>query len=388
MDRDRPHQPGAVKRAQGLSEGLPVASFSPARKPADKEIEAARPPPRPQRLPGISPRAAARRRRRRDRAADSRLLAADRKAWQCRYRRAVALCLSAAPRQRSGAGIAARAGAVPLHRSRDSRPRSWRLSTPQKIGALRQEKNFVGLALLGLLVACDILFKVDAKDEGLRASEGDDHLVLWDFHDLLFHTHSTEGRQANPLGGRYPYVGSDRRRRRPCARHGRARRSTCRRLRLRTGEPASPFAALLRRTAFGPRFRRGQADHACRACAPPRHRRPACKSKWTHPARFRRRPCRPRCSTYTSRPYPSAGSAYELELYLTVNNCEGLARGFYHYDADRHALVPIAARAQDIEAQFSRRALRWMRWDAANPASRSPRASTASPGNTARSPIR
>src|SRR5262249_1068131 len=56
---------------------------------------------------------------------------------------------------------------------------------------------------------------------------------------------------------------------------------------------------------------------------------------------------------YTRRPYPSAGSAYELELYLLVANCEGLARGLYHYDADRHALVPIEARAQEIEAQLA-----------------------------------
>src|SRR5277367_6540761 len=34
---------------------------------------------------------------------------------------------------------------------------------------------------------------------------------------------------------------------------------------------------------------------------------------------------------YTARPYPSAGSAYELEFYLAVANCDGLARGFYHY---------------------------------------------------------
>ena len=26
-------------------------------------------------------------------------------------------------------------------------------------------------------------------------------LVLWDFHDLLFHARSTPGRHANPLGG-------------------------------------------------------------------------------------------------------------------------------------------------------------------------------------------
>jgi SagB-type dehydrogenase family enzyme len=56
---------------------------------------------------------------------------------------------------------------------------------------------------------------------------------------------------------------------------------------------------------------------------------------------------------FTARPYPSAGSAYELELYLAVGRCEGLARGFYHYDADRHALVPIGARPQQLDAQLA-----------------------------------
>ena len=31
---------------------------------------------------------------------------------------------------------------------------------------------------------------------------------------------------------------------------------------------------------------------------------------------------------------------------------QGLERGFYHYDADRHALVPIAVRPQEIDAQL------------------------------------
>jgi SagB-type dehydrogenase family enzyme len=56
---------------------------------------------------------------------------------------------------------------------------------------------------------------------------------------------------------------------------------------------------------------------------------------------------------YTVRPYPSAGASYELELYLAVDKCEGLARGFYHYDADGHALTPIGARSQEIEAQLT-----------------------------------
>ncbi|MFI8258816.1 SagB/ThcOx family dehydrogenase [Streptomyces filamentosus] len=41
----------------------------------------------------------------------------------------------------------------------------------------------------------------------------------------------------------------------------------------------------------------------------------------------------------TSRPYPSVGGAYALELYLTVSKCAGLPRGTYHYDPSEHALV-------------------------------------------------
>ena len=56
---------------------------------------------------------------------------------------------------------------------------------------------------------------------------------------------------------------------------------------------------------------------------------------------------------YTARPYPSGGSSYELELYLAVANCAGLARGFYHYDADRHALVPISGSTHQLDAQLA-----------------------------------
>ena len=82
------------------------------------------------------------------------------------------------------------------------------LSAPQQIRRLRRRDDFPGRELLALLVDCQILFKVDpACDDGLRPTEGDDHLVFWDFHDLLFHSRSTDGRHANPSGGTYPYAG-------------------------------------------------------------------------------------------------------------------------------------------------------------------------------------
>ena len=44
-----------------------------------------------------------------------------------------------------------------------------------------------------------------------------------------------------------------------------------------------------------------------------------------------------------SRPYPSAGGVYELELYPVVRNVAGLAPGMYHYDSFDHVLRPVAA---------------------------------------------
>ena len=139
------------------------------------------------------------------------------------------------------------------------------LSTPQKISRLRRQNGFPGLELLALLVDCQILFKVDAAGgDGLRPAEGDDNLVLWDFHDLLFHTHSTEGRQANPLGGLYPYAGVIAPL--PAVRP----RWPGKKIDLRKFSAAPSATALAVRksaasTAFDARLRRPAADHARRA---------------------------------------------------------------------------------------------------------------------------
>jgi SagB-type dehydrogenase family enzyme len=45
----------------------------------------------------------------------------------------------------------------------------------------------------------------------------------------------------------------------------------------------------------------------------------------------------------SARPYPSAGSLYELDLYLTVDRCDGLPRGSFHYDPEGHALTLVNA---------------------------------------------
>ncbi len=46
-----------------------------------------------------------------------------------------------------------------------------------------------------------------------------------------------------------------------------------------------------------------------------------------------------------SRPYPSGGGVYELELYPVARNVAGLAPGMYHYDSFDHVLRPVAVLA-------------------------------------------
>jgi SagB-type dehydrogenase family enzyme len=220
------------------------------------------------------------------------------------------------------------------------------LAMPQKISQLRRQDGFPGGELLALLVDCQILFKIDAANsDGLRRAEGDDHLVLWDFHDLLFHARSTEGRQANPLGGIYPHAGAISPL--PAVRE----RWSGKQIDLHelSAAPGSPITKLLRERHSTRDFDDQQPitlaelsrflDSTARIQS---RLKSALDFDGAGPD-----------IEYAARPYPSGGSAYEFELYLTVANCEGLARGFYHYDADRHALVPIATRAQEFEAMLT-----------------------------------
>lgn len=44
-----------------------------------------------------------------------------------------------------------------------------------------------------------------------------------------------------------------------------------------------------------------------------------------------------------SKPFPSGGSLYELEVYVVARNVAGVEPGMYHYDSYDHALRPVAS---------------------------------------------
>ena len=221
------------------------------------------------------------------------------------------------------------------------------LSTPQRLGRLRRQDGFPGIELLALLVDCQILFKVDAAENiDLRSAEGDADLALWDFHDLLFHARSTAGRHANPLGGTYPYAGVM-----PALPAVRPRWPG-KKIDLRElarAPNASPAAKLLR-GRHSVRSFDDQRPITLAELAQFLDSTARVVSTWRSPIDVG--DVRP-VVDFATRPYPAGGAAYELELYLAVEKCDGLVRGFYHYDAGGHALVPIGARPQELEALLS-----------------------------------
>jgi SagB-type dehydrogenase family enzyme len=335
----------AAERAQDLRTGLPLASFAPGRRNIDKEIRRL-----VRRLAGhglLEYRLA--RSRTGEEAVVIEPQVADYWPRTSRLGDADVLVLSrfAYLRRRGNEMVleSPRAGAVFKICDPKIATALATLSSPQQIKQLRREDGFPGLELLALLVDCQILFKVDsARDRGLRATEGDDNLVLWDFHDLLFHARSTEGRHANPLGGVYPYAGVV-----PALPAVRPRwpgKTIDLRKLSAHSQVGSSAATLLRER------------HSIRSFD---DRRPITLAEL---ARFLDATARVQSRfegrtdlgeggpvvTYAVRPYPSGGGSYELELYLAVDKCEGLARGFYHYDAGAHALVPIGVRAHELDA--------------------------------------
>lgn len=182
--------------------------------------------------------------------------------------------------------------------------------------------------LLGLLAATEIVMAVDAHD---ASPEDEDPVVrTWEFHDLLFHARSRLGRHDRPYGATYRFLdqlpplpaiepaapGSAVSLHRPDVRA------------LARDDP--PFTDVLER-------RRSVREHAdepitIRQLGEFLYR--VARVRTTGPAD----PDRGRPYETSSRPYPSGGATYDLELYLTVTACQGLDPGLYHYGPGDHEL--------------------------------------------------
>jgi SagB-type dehydrogenase family enzyme len=222
------------------------------------------------------------------------------------------------------------------------------LSQPQSVKQLRRQDGLAMLELLALLVDCEIVLKVDSD---MRSSEDVDDLVLWDFHDLLFHARSTEGRHANPLGGEYPYIG--------VIAPPPGVRPSWPGQKIDLGQFAAgpsepvPGAAAARLLSERHSTRAFDEQRPITLAELARLLDGAARVRAQWASRLDEGVADSPLLEYAARPYPSGGGSWELELYLVVDKCEGLPRGFYHYDAAAHALVPIEVRPGALDAQLS-----------------------------------
>ncbi len=192
--------------------------------------------------------------------------------------------------------------------------------------------------LAGLLFAAGML--LEAGSPGAPSEEDRADLLSWEFHDLLFHARIREGR------------------------HDAARGATCRFAgQLPAPAAIKPAAAGTTVPLNRPDLERLQSDDAplARVMEQRRSIRQYAKDPMTVQQLgeflFRTARVRARCEAdlptsrgparlvLTSRPYPSGGSLFPLEVYPLVQACNGLDPGLYHYDPAGHQLEVLAAAA-------------------------------------------
>ena len=178
--------------------------------------------------------------------------------------------------------------------------------------------------------------------EAPQANPRRDALAQWEFHDLLFHSHSRKGFHRDPFGGVFPFVGRippppalrppwpGERIALASAPDG-GREPFARVLERRRSERSYDESRPISLPDLGALF-----DRALRV-----------RASWTVSLAQDGGP--PATLELSRRPYPNGGASYELEIYPVVDRCDGLAAGFYHYDAASHELVRLSGRTPEVE---------------------------------------
>jgi oxazoline/thiazoline dehydrogenase len=201
-------------------------------------------------------------------------------------------------------------------------------------------------SLLSLLVkggmACAI------GEDGATAEDADPALFSWEFHDLLFHTRSREGRHNAPIGATYPLAGQFEP---PPARKPLAAVKWIDLYRpdleqLKRHDPS--FAAVLEQ-------RRSLRNYAAEAITDQQLGeflfRVAREKEYQRMKVIT--PMGPIPMEFARRPYPAGGALYELEVYAVVKACRGLPAGLYHYDSQGHRLGCLESQSSAVERLLS-----------------------------------
>ena len=196
--------------------------------------------------------------------------------------------------------------------------------------------------LLNLLGQASMLDEVTPS--GISSEDAHPALRGWEFHDLLFHSRSRKGRCDGVVGNTYPLAGL--RELPPVVRPVfpgaaielyRPDLNT-----LKSHDP--PLATVMEKRRsireYGPEpmTARQLGEFLYRVA---RVREVFEREAITPQGRFQ--------VDLSSRPYPTGGALFELEVYPVVQACRDLAPGLYHYDPQGHRLVRVAGITFEVE---------------------------------------
>lgn len=208
-----------------------------------------------------------------------------------------------------------------------------KLAQPQTYTSLLQEFSTLNEAKIKLFL--NLLVATQTVNDSSE-SQLEDTLAQWDFHDLLFHSRSRKGRHNQPTGATYRFQGKIQ----PLPAVKSSISSKIIKLyqpnikRLKTKDISLTEALETRRSI------RNYAQIPINAKE---------IGEFLYRTARVKQIIKSKQGEYTSRPYPSGGGLYELELYPLIHNCQGINSGFYHYDPLAHQLCLLSELNQDTE---------------------------------------
>jgi SagB-type dehydrogenase family enzyme len=178
-----------------------------------------------------------------------------------------------------------------------------------------------------------------AIDSSGVAEEDKNGLAHWELHDLYFHARSRYGRNPQPVGGTYRFLGVSPPE--PC---------------YKSASPAQQISLAV------PDLERLKiADISLTSVLEKRRSVSGCEPLTAQQlGEFLYRTCRVTgemngnayTDKYAVKVYPSGGSLHPLELYVAISACHGLDPALYRYDALEHSLAVIQMMNPDVQALF------------------------------------
>jgi SagB-type dehydrogenase family enzyme len=201
------------------------------------------------------------------------------------------------------------------------------------------EKEEIGEVVRFLLAAGAIGVVSGA---GTVEEDADPQLAQREFHDVAFHASTRQGLTDNTFGGIFPFLG----RFQPAPALKPAMSANPIPLAVPDMDGVLRHDPPLARVMETRRSLRRYGEHAMAADQLGEFLYRTARARFIVPAD----PASGLFYEATRRTYPSGGATYDLELYITLSCCDGIAAGVYHYEPLRHALSLLNSQSAMIEA--------------------------------------